>query len=74
MKKIVIAICCVLLLATAAYTKEQESQKFSAGITMEYNGKSLEELAEIKKRIKVEFEEADSIVVRSGIYRQHFTL
>jgi len=63
MKKIIIAICCVLLLTTAAYTKEQESQKFSAIITMEYNGKSLEELAEIEKRIKVEFEEADSIKI-----------
>ena len=62
MKKIVFTIIC-LLLATEVFAKEPEPQKFSAIITMEYNGKSFEELAEIEKRIQVEFEESDSIKI-----------
>ena len=60
MKKIVFTIIC-LLLATTVFAKEPEPQKFSATITIEYKGMTLQQLTKIEKFIKNEFDEADSV-------------
>lgn len=59
MKKII--IIGILLLATVAFAKEQEQQKFSVTFTIEYKDMTLKQLADIEKRIKDEFEKANSI-------------